>query len=179
MGGTIFLGYLKAILTWKHRNMESFELEGTFKGHLACTCIAATPTISTSWGMKGWRTALLKRTQGYWRMASWTWTSSVPSQSRKPTVSWAASKEVWPAGQGRWSCPSALRCESSPGVLHLDLESSVQERHGSIGACPEEGHRNDARGGTPPLQGQAERAGAVQPGGEKALRRPDSGLSNI
>ena len=30
---------------------------------------------------------------------------------------------------------------------------------------------------TPSLQGQAERAGAVQPGEEKAPRRPDSGLS--
>jgi len=29
-------------------------------------------------------------------------------QPRKPTVSWAASKEVWPAGEGRWSCPSTL-----------------------------------------------------------------------
>lgn len=33
---------------------------------------------------------------------------TVPSQPREPTVSWAASKATWPAGQGRWSCPSAL-----------------------------------------------------------------------
>jgi len=32
-------------------------------------------------------------------------------------------------------------------------------------------------GGTSPLRGQAERAGAVQPGEEKAPRRSDSGLS--
>jgi len=29
-------------------------------------------------------------------------------QFRQPTVSWATSKEAWPAGPGRWSCPSAL-----------------------------------------------------------------------
>ena len=29
---------------------------------------------------------------------------------------------------------------------------------------PEEGHKSDPRDGTPLLQGQAERAGAVQPG---------------
>ena len=36
-----------------------------------------------------------------------------------------------------------------------------------LGACPEEGNKNDPRDGTPPLQGQAERTGAVQPGGSK------------
>ena len=45
---------------------------------------------------------------------------------------------------------------------------------GPLGVCPEEGHKNDPRGGTSPLQGQAERAGAVQPGEEKAPERPDS-----
>ena len=29
------------------------------------------------------------------------------------------------------------------------MESSVQERHGSVGAHPEKGHRNDPRSGTP------------------------------
>jgi len=43
------------------------------------------------------------------------------------------------------------------------VESSVQERHGSVGAHPEEGHKNDPRDGTPLLRGQAERAEAVQP----------------
>ena len=39
--------------------------------------------------------------------------------------------------------------ETSPGVLHPDVESSVQERHGPVGACPEEGHKNDPRDGKP------------------------------
>jgi len=39
--------------------------------------------------------------------------------------------------------------EASPGVLHPDVESSVQERHGAVGACPVESHRNDAKDGTP------------------------------
>jgi len=30
------------------------------------------------------------------------------SQTRKPTISLAASKEAWTAGQGRWPCPSTL-----------------------------------------------------------------------
>jgi len=40
-----------------------------------------------------------------------------------------------------------------------------------------EGHKNDSRDGTPLLQGQAERAGALQPGEEKAPERFESGLS--
>ena len=50
------------------------------------------------------------------------------------------------------------------------MESSVQERHGPVGVCPEEGHKNDPRDGAPLLQGQAERAGAIQAEEEKALR---------
>ena len=59
---------------------------------------------------------------------------------------------------------------ASPGVLHPHVEPSVQGRHGPIGMCPEEGHKNDPRDGTLPPQGQTKRAGAVQPGEEKALR---------
>ena len=29
-------------------------------------------------------------------------------------------------------CPSALQCETSPGALHPDVESSVQERHEQV-----------------------------------------------
>jgi len=43
---------------------------------------------------------------------------------------------------GRWSCPSALCCETSPGVLRPDVKSSVQETHGAVGVHPEKGHKN-------------------------------------
>ena len=75
--------------------------------------------------------------------------------------------------------PAPLLCtgETSSGVLPPDVESSVQERHGASGVCPEEGHKNDPGDGMPPLEEQTERAGAVQPEEEKAPERPDSGLS--
>ena len=57
------------------------------------------------------------------------------------------------------------------------MESSVQERHGPVGVHLEEGHRNDPRDETPPSLRTAERAGAVQPGEEKAAGRPGSSLS--
>ena len=40
--------------------------------------------------------------------------------------------------------PAPLLCagEASPGVLCSDVVSSVQERHGPVGVCPEKGHRN-------------------------------------
>ena len=49
--------------------------------------------------------------------------------------------------------PASLLCasEASPGVLHPDVESSVQERHGPIGAHPEKGHKKDPWNGTPLL----------------------------
>ena len=91
----------------------------------------------------------------YLWMVRWTWASNV-SQPRKPTVSWAASTAVWSAGQGRWSCPSTLHCETLPGVLCPDEESSVQEGCGPVGAQPEESHKNDLRYRTPPLWGLGE-----------------------
>ena len=49
--------------------------------------------------------------------------------------------------------PAPLLCagEVSPGILHPDVESSVQERCGPVIACPEEGHENKPRDGTPLL----------------------------
>lgn len=38
--------------------------------------------------------------------------------------------------------------ETSPGMLHPHMESSVQEIHGPVGVHPEEGHRNDPKDGT-------------------------------
>ena len=75
--------------------------------------------------------------------------------------------------QGKGGDPAPLLCASvtSPGELCPDVESWVQERCGTVRACAEEGHKNYFRDGTPPQQGQAERAGAVQPGEEKARGR--------
>ena len=75
--------------------------------------------------------------------------------------------------------PALLLCagEASPGVLCLDVESSVQEKHGPVRVCPEEGHKNNPMDGTPPLLGQARKAGTFLPGEEEILRRPESSRS--
>ncbi|XP_042744109.1 protein THEMIS [Lagopus leucura] len=75
--------------------------------------------------------------------------------------------------------PASLLCsgETLPGVPHPDVESSAQERQRSVGVRPEEYHKNDPRDGTTLLRGQAERAGVVRRGEEKALERPENGLS--
>ncbi|GAB0177004.1 cAMP-dependent protein kinase inhibitor alpha [Grus japonensis] len=41
--------------------------------------------------------------------------------------------------------------ETPPGVLCSALGPSAQERHGPVGAGPEEGHKNDQKDGTPLL----------------------------
>jgi len=54
-------------------------------------------------------------------------------------------------GEGGDSAP-LLRCgETPPGVLRSALESSAQERHGPVGAGPEEGHKDAHRAVTPLL----------------------------
>ena len=55
--------------------------------------------------------------------------------------------------------------------LHLEycVEFSVQEIRGPAGLHSEKDHKNNPRDRSPPLQGQAERAGAIQPGKGKAL----------
>ena len=52
------------------------------------------------------------------------------------------------------SSHATLLCagETSPGVMHPDVEYSVQKGHGAVGVCPEEGHRNDSQDGTPPCE---------------------------
>lgn len=64
-------------------------------------------------------------------MARWTLASTVPSQSRKLIVFWAALKEMWPAGWRKWSFPLLCASEMSQRELHSGVESSVlrpQER---------------------------------------------------
>jgi len=50
--------------------------------------------------------------------------------------------------------PAPLLCagETSPGVLHPNVESSVQDRHEAVGVHPGEGHKNDPRDGKPPCK---------------------------
>ena len=73
--------------------------------------------------------------------------------------------------EGGDPAPQLRATKASPGVLHPDVESSVQKRHGPVGAQPEDGHKkSELRDRTPLLQGQAEGAGAVQPAEVKALR---------
>ena len=58
-------------------------------------------------------------------------------------------------------------------------EAPNRRGHGIVGAGPEEGHENDQRAGAPPLQRQAERAGAFQPAEERAMGGPYSSLQYL
>jgi len=47
--------------------------------------------------------------------------------------------------EGVDSAPLLCSGETSSGVLHPALEPSAQERHGAVGAGPEEAHKNAQR----------------------------------
>jgi len=53
--------------------------------------------------------------------------------------------------EGGDSAPLLRSGKTPPGALRPALEPSVQERHGPVGAGPEEGHKNDQRDGAPVL----------------------------
>jgi len=79
--------------------------------------------------------------------------------------------------EGGDSAPLHCSGATPHGLLYPALEPPAQESHGPVGACPEEGHKNDQRNGMHLLRGQAEGVGAVQRGEEKALMRPYCSLS--
>ena len=54
--------------------------------------------------------------------------------------------------------------------VEYTLSKFADDRYRPFGVHPEEDDKNDPKDGRPLLQGQAERAGAFQPGEEKALR---------
>lgn len=89
-----------------------------------------------------------KRTWGYWWMAAGCKLAVCPhSPERQPDRGLHPKKHIRQGREG--ICPSALCCETSPGVLCPDVGSSVQERHGPAAVHPEEGHQNAPRDGTP------------------------------
>jgi len=103
----------------------------------SCTLVRAIPSTNTGRVQHGLRTALRRRTWGCRLMTSSAWPSSGDLQPRKPTLSWAASKEARPADQGRWFFPSILLRHHPEYCLQLcsrqhknamDLLERVQRR---------------------------------------------------
>jgi len=79
-------------------------------------------------------------------------------------------------GTGTRFCPALLRPPRSPASSSGDLSRGQSWSRGS-GARG--GSSNDARAGTPLLGGKAGRAGAAQPGEEKAAGRPQSSCQHL
>jgi len=105
---------------------ESLRLEGSSGGHQAC------------W--KG------RRGTGGWQSGH---EPAMCSHSPESHPYFGLRKQN--SGQkGKGGDPAPLLCsgETSPGVLHSDVESSVQERCRPVGVHPEGSHKNDAQHGT-------------------------------
>jgi len=96
-------------------------------------------STSTSWGMKGLNAALLKKTcTGGWHL-DMSQHCALAAQRANHILGCIQSSVASRVREG--ICPSALCYEASPGALRPDRESSVQERCGSAGVHPEEGHK--------------------------------------
>jgi len=152
------------------RNLDKLErwAHSTRPSARSCIWVRATPSIDTGWGMKGLRAALRRRTWGYWWMKSWAWAGNVCSQPRWPTISWAESPAVWPAGQGRGFCPSALLWWDPTSPASSSGAPSTR-RTWNCWSRSRGGQQKRSEGWS--TIWKAERVGAVQPGEEKAAGR--------
>lgn len=76
----------------------------------SCTWVRVIPNIKTGRVMTGLSTVLRSRTWGCWWIRNWIKAGNTSLQSRKLTISWAASKEVCLVGLGK-QLPSLLSWE--------------------------------------------------------------------
>ena len=112
--------------------------------------------------------------RGWTRLTIQMWTNS--SSTLNPFISRRNGDPPLPQ-QEPAEMPGTHCLPESPGVPRPALEPAAQDRPGAVGVGPEEATAMiSPQAGTPLLGGKAGRAGAVQPGEEKALRRPHSNL---
>ena len=67
--------------------------------------------------------------------------------ARRPTVSWAASKEGWQQGSGGDCSPLHCPCEAPSGALCPSLGLPEQEGCGAVGVGQKDGHEGAQRAG--------------------------------
>ena len=60
-------------------------------------------------------------------------------------------KQCSQQSEGGDPAPLLCACETSSGVLHPDVKSSVQDKLRPVGVHPDESHKNDPRDGIPLL----------------------------
>lgn len=85
------------------------------------------------------------------------------------TRSKAGSEKALQAGEGRCSPLSTQPWWDGSAELCLVLGSPGQEKHGHTTESPEKGHSNAEEVEASDTWGEAERAGAMQPGEDKGL----------
>ena len=76
----------------------------------------------------------------------------MPSQPRNQPYPGLHPKKHGQQVEGVYPAPLLCAGETSPGILHPDVESSVQERCGPLGTRPEENPKNNQRDGKPPCE---------------------------
>jgi len=149
--------------TWKSCRCRPLnEMKFNKAKHKVLPLVRPIIDMSTVRWKNSLRSVLSRKTWGSWWMKRLIWASGMCLQPWMPTISWAASKEGWPAGQKSWlshSCSSFVR----PYLEHCIQVRGLQ-RHRAIGMGPGDDQRVAAH---LPWR-ETEGAGLVQPGEKKA-----------
>lgn len=111
----------------------------------------------------GWmdlRAALWMKSWGSWSIKTEIWAGSVHWHPRKPISPY--SQKHCQQVKGCDTPPLVYFCETALGVLCPALGPLAQERQGTFGVSPEEGHKNNQRAGVPLPWGRTETVRVVQ-----------------
>lgn len=97
------------------------------------------------WEKNSLKTTLWRRSQVSCWMKSWPWASSICVQTRRPTISLAASKDTWSIRTERELSPSTLPLWGPIWNIVSRPGAKAPERWAAFGVGPEEGQEDDQR----------------------------------
>ena len=98
-----------------------------------------------TWGQKDWAQPCWKRSWGTGGWQTGHKPKMCPHNPESQPYPGLHQKKRGQQGKGGDPAPFFFAGETSPEVLHLCVESSVQKRHRPAGVCAGRGHRNDPR----------------------------------
>lgn len=128
-------------VTWKASGMVPSENLNIKQGQVQGPVPGMRHSISTDWGMNGFRVFLQRSTWVYWWYSKYGHKTAVCLQSSKLITSWDSFKKAWPADWGKWFSPSTVYLWDRTSILgsalgfpfqDTDLSKQVQRNNSKI-----------------------------------------------